>query len=162
MTKVARLVFTLAIILAAAYTATNASAQPASVPPWAYKVAAFYSGGNQRTAITCDWTNTDGTTGVGGSGDMHLNPRICAALWTLDKEGARSQAGLVIGGFGLSVLIHESLHNRVQAGWDNGDEIIIGDLGVRLVPDAVQRFWGVKLNSPWGRKYVAAALGRLR
>ena len=161
MTKIARLVFTLALVLAAAYTATNASAQPAPLPAWTVAVAKFYSGGNLRSEITCDWTKTDGTTGVGGSGDIHLNPEVCASLRALQANGAKTHAGMVLGAHGLAVLIHESLHNRVQPGWDNGDEVIIGDLGWRLIPDAVQRFFGVKLDSPRGRAYVAMVLHNL-
>jgi hypothetical protein len=161
MTKVARLVFTLAIILAAAYTATNASAQAAPLPSWTTAVSEFYSGGNLRSQITCDWTNSNGTTGVSGSGDVHLNPAVCASLRALARYGPRDQRGMVLGALGLSVLIHESLHNRVQPGWDSGNEIVITDLGVRLMPDAVARFFGVKPNSSWGRKWRAMTLKTL-
>ena len=154
----ARFVFAVAVVLSAAYVATNASAAPA--PSWR-AISEFYSGGNLSGEIGCSWTNTDGTTGMPGSGHVNLNPRVCASLAALRRYGARSQRGMVLGALGLSVLIHESLHNRVQPGWDNADEVVIGDLGWRLIPDAMQRFWGIQPDSYWGQRYQRMVLKTL-
>jgi hypothetical protein len=150
--------FVLAVVLAALFVATNGRA--ATQPSWA-EVSSFYSGGNFTGPIDCTWTNSNGTTGFAGSGHIALNPQVCKSLAALRRYGPRSQQGMVLGALGLSVLIHESLHNRIQPGWDASDEIVIGDLGVRLMPDAVNRFWGVRPDSPWGRKWRAMVLKQL-
>jgi hypothetical protein len=125
-------------------------------------IARFYSGGNMRGNVTFDWTNTLGTTGGAGSGNIRLNPQLKAGFAMLRKYGPRSQQGMVGGALALSTLIHEALHNRVQPGWDNANEVQMLDLGPRLLPDAMQRFFGVPMQSAWGQKYRDMVLKQLR
>lgn len=162
--KTSRLVFALALVLAVAYIATNA--QASSAPSPAYRISAFYSGGNIRS-ITYDDLNTPGTTGPAGSGEVHLNPSLLKSRnallrgWPKAKTFGDRWSAFVLGMPWLSTLIHESLHNRVQPGWDGSNEIIIGDLGVRLVPDAYRRFFGVRAGSKLDRAITAAVLKEL-
>lgn len=137
------------------------SARPA-YPSWE-QIAAHYSGGNQRTPIRYDWTNSMGTTGLAGSGDMQLNPKVKESLDAFLKYGPRSQRGMVLGGIGLSTLIHEALHNRkAQGDFDPGSELQQNDLGWRLIPDLMQRFFGIPIDSKWGKKYTDMVLKNLR
>jgi hypothetical protein len=70
---------------------------------------------------------------------------------------------MVLGSLGLSTLIHEALHNRQARGdFSPTDEMMENDLGVRLVPDLLQRFFGVPIDSAWGKKYVAMVLQNLK
>jgi hypothetical protein len=93
---------------------------------------------------------------------------------------------MVLGMPGISTLIHEAIHNRdFAAGMPGstefftpylddedvnpntgfhgaGNEIQAHDLGLRLVPDMLQRFFGIPMDSKWGKKYTAAVLRSLR
>lgn len=155
------------------------------------EVASFYSDGNMRTPITFDWTNSMGTTGSPLSGEIRLNPSLKASRDAFLK-GIRSKkyddrrSGLVLGMPFLSTLIHEAIHNRNFAkgmpgstefftpyldseetnpntGFRGpGNEIQAHDLGVRLVPDMLQRFFGVKMDSRLGKEAVEMVLRSLR
>jgi len=148
--------------------------------PTPEQIAAFYSGGNMKGTILYDYTNSMGTTGAAGSGSIRLNPSLQKG-WQALVKNPRSQNALVLGSMMLSTLIHESLHNRdfsngtsdspffgpedeqLATGFRRaGNEIQAGDLGIRLVPDAMQRFFGIKMDSPWGRKYLEATMKRLK
>ncbi|MDH4341375.1 MAG: hypothetical protein OEW47_13560 [Thermoleophilia bacterium] len=119
------------------------------------QIAAFYSGGNQKGPITYDWTNSMGTTGMAGSGQIKLNPKVKESLDAFSKYGPRSQQGMVLGALGLSTLIHESLHNRKNTQDLRFDEETApNDLGWRLIPDMLQRYFGVPIDSKWGKKYL--------
>lgn len=138
-----------------------AKAQNPRYPAWE-QIAAFYSGGNMRGPIRYDYTNSNGTTGMPGSGEINLNPRIKASLDALLKYGPKSQRGMVLGALGLSTLIHEALHNRANTpGLDFSQEAAPTDLGWRLIPDALQRFFGIKMDSPWGQKYLDMVMKEL-
>lgn len=148
------------ILLLAADKATAMTKRSPLQPDW-NKIAAFYAG-RPIDSITYDWTNTMGTTGSPESGYIRLNPQVKTSLEALAKYGPRSQQGMVMGALGLSTLIHEALHNRRNQGdFSNYNEIMEGDLGWRLIPDAMQRFFGVKLDSKWGKKYVDMVLKQL-
>lgn len=145
-----------------------ARAERRTGPPTWEQIAGFYSGGNMHGPITYDWTNSNGTTGFPGSGQIRLNPAlqdsrdkflkgIYAAKYG-DRRGA-----IVYGMPFLSTLIHEALHNRAASdGFDPAGEEGPTDLGVRMVPDLLQRFFGVKLNSRLGKEAVEMVLKTLR
>lgn len=136
--------------------------KPPKPPTWE-EIARFYSQGNMVGPIQYDWENSMGTTGLPGSGTINLNPKAKQSLDDFLRYGPRSQQGMVLGSLGLSTLIHEALHNRQNPapGLSNRDEIVQNDLGVRLIPDLLQRFFGVKMDSPWGRKYTDMVLRSL-
>lgn len=62
---------------------------------------------------------------------------------------------------GLAVLIHEAIHGRRPQqttgfrSWSNENQA--NALGSELVPDLLQRFFGIKIGSPLSRKYARAA-----
>ena len=148
-------------LLAADKAASMRQTKPSPLHPDWNAIAAFYAG-RPISSIKYDWTNTMGTTGFPESGYIRLNPQVQTSLEALAKYGPRSQRGMVAGALGLSVLIHESLHNRANSqGFDNSNEIMEGDLGWRLIPDAIQRFFGVKMDSPWGKKWTDMVLKTL-
>lgn len=131
-------------------------------------IASFYSGGNMVGRIAYDWTNSNGTTGAGATGTIRLNPSLLASRDAFLK-GIRSKkydqrrSAVILGMPWLSTLLHESLHNRANQGdFDNSNEIMEGDLGVRLVPDALQRFFGVKMDSKLGQEVTDMVLRNLR
>ncbi len=159
--------------------------------PTPEQIATFYAGGNMVGNITYDWTNSMGTTGAAGSGNIRLNPSLMASRDAFLK-GIRSKkyqerrSALVLGMPFLSTLIHEAIHNRDFAkgmpgstefftpyldsedtnpntGFRGaGNEIQAHDLGVRLVPDALQRFFGIKMDSRLGKEAVDMVLRQLR
>lgn len=132
-------------------------------PPSWEDIASFYSGGNMRGPITYDYTNSMGTNGSPMSGQIMLNPKVKDSLDAFLRYGPKSQQGMVMGALGLSTLIHEALHNRANQGdFDNSNEMQEGDLGVRLIPDLLQRFFGVPMDSAWGKKYTDMVLSQLR
>lgn len=138
-----------------------AQRKPKPPLPTLEEIASFYSGGNMKGKVTFDWTNTNGTTGMPGSGNIRLNPSLQKSWNMLRKYGPRSQQGMVYGSQILSTLIHEALHNKIQEGFDNTNEIQMTDMGVRLIPDAMHRFFGIDLSGPWGKKYTAMVLKQL-
>lgn len=137
-------------------------------PPTWEDVAAFYSGGNQRGPITYDYTNTLGTTGFPGSGSIRLNPSLEASrdafLRGIGAKKYGDRRGAVILGMPfLSTLIHEALHNRANTpDLDFGAEAAPTDLGTRLVPDLLQRFFGVRMDSRLGKEAQRIVLRTLR
>lgn len=133
-----------------------------TIPPLE-QIAEFYSGGNMKGPITFDYTNSMGTTGMPGSGQIRLNPSLKQGFDMLRRYGPRSQQGMVGGALALSTLIHEALHNRANTPDLRFDEEIAPtDLGWRLIPDAMQRFFGVPIESEWGQKYLDMVMKNLR
>ena len=147
--------------------APMARAQKPPAPRWE-DVAAYYSGGNMKGDILYDWLNTNGTTGMPGSGNIRLNPKLKESRDAFlkgigAKDYAHRRASVVLGLPFLSTLIHESLHNRTNsAGLDFGAEAAPTDLGTRLVPDLLQRFFGVKMDSRLGKEVTEMVLKNLR
>ena len=147
--------------------ASVAKAQP-KLPDWE-DIARFYAGGNMRPGgLSYDWTNTNGTTEYAGSGKIRLNPALqksrdaflkgIAAKTYGDRRGA-----VILGSPFLSTLIHEALHNRAtSADFDPSGEAGPTDLGVRLIPDLLQRFFGVKMDSRLGKMATAMVLKQLQ
>jgi hypothetical protein len=131
------------------------------------QIASFYAGKPVKIVST-SWTNSEGTTGISGSSEIQLNPKIKQGLDALVTH-AHDASGPVLGAHSLQVLIHEAIHTRGQDfgkpntrdpntgfyGW--GDEWQAPSLGAQLVPDAMQRFFGVPMNSPLGQKYLEVA-----
>lgn len=141
-------------------SADRAMAQSPLQPNW-QAIASFYAG-RQIAPIQSTWTNTDGTTGFPESGYINLNPNVMKGLNAFAKYGPKSQQGMVLGSRALAVLLHESLHNRANAnGFENNNEIMEGDLGWRLIPDMLQRFFGIPMDSAWGRKYMNMVMKEL-
>jgi hypothetical protein len=149
-----RLIVLVALCAALLIPEVGMARKQTSRPTWE-EIAAFYSGGNQKGPIKYDWTNTMGTTGIAGSGNIRLNPKVKESLDAFLKHGPRSQQGMVLGALGISTLIHEALHNRKNTPDLRFDEEVAPtDLGWRLIPDVLQRFFGVPIDSKWGQKYL--------
>lgn len=137
-------------------------------PPRWEDIASFYSGGNMKGPITYDYTNSQGTTGIAGSGQIRLNPGLQASRDAFlkgigSKRYGDRRGAVVLGMPFLSTLIHEALHNRAGFdGFDPSEEVAPTDLGVRMVPDLLQRFFGVRMDSRLGKEAVEMVLKQLR
>lgn len=103
-------------------------------------------------------------TGIGGNvfnGVANLSPDTKKALvnWYSKRN---SKTGAVLGVHALGTLLHESLHTRDnQPGtgfkdWQE-DESQARALGYELIPDMLQRFFGIKIGSKVGREYERVA-----
>jgi hypothetical protein len=130
-----------------------------------------YYGDAGKTGAKSVTFQDDGSGGVLGTArgnQVNLNPALLEKLKALyaaprNKDAARQ------GIEALGTLIHESLHTRGPYGdgtrqsdgffpWD--DEWQAHQLSYNLVPDAMQRFFGVDPNSKLGAFYYALAKGR--
>lgn len=95
-----------------------------------------------------------------GADAIKLSPEARASLEAMATDPQK-------GVLGLGTLIHEALHTRGPDGkstrdartglysWD--DEWQARQLSFNLVPDALQRFFGIKHNSPLGQKLYETA-----
>lgn len=145
------------------------AATPSKQVKWE-DIASFYSGGNMKTPIEYTWTNSNGTTGLHESGNINLNPALqkhrdmFLDQWFGKKKDFATRRGAVINGMPfLTTLIHEALHNRANSkDLDFGAEVAPTDLGVRLIPDLMQRFFGVKMDSKLGKEITDITLRSLR
>lgn len=110
-----------------------------------------------------------GVLGTAVGNQITLNPALLEklrALYAAPRDKAAAGAGIEA----LGTLIHEALHTRGPYGpqnqrqsngfypWD--DEWQAHQLSYSLVPDAMQRFFGVAPNSTMGAFYQALAQGR--
>lgn len=139
--------------------------QPPPPPVDWNSIAAFYAQ-KPTTVAFPDVKPGAGAWGPGMSGNVHqgvanLSPEVKAALGRWYKQ-RNSKAGAVLGTYALGTLLHEVLHTRDdQPGtgfndWQE-DEDQARALGFELVPDLMQRFFGVKIGSKVGREYEAVA-----
>lgn len=157
-----RLLALIALVLTLGVDMAKAGARQAASPPDWNAIAAFYAGHPVNVNFPALKPGTDSGiwgTGQGGNvfnGEINLSPDVKSAL---DQWFARrnSRDGAVLGTLALSNLIHEALHTRAaQPGtgftdWSNEQQA--GALGLELVPDLMQRFFGVKIGSPVGKHY---------
>lgn len=163
-----------------------------SVPNWA-QIAAFYAG--RPIKLSEDTRGPlSATTGVPMSGEVRLGKGLLKGLedffeqWNIAKHSkgqARKDAlqrAIVYGVNPLSVLVHESIHNREFSAPDPnnpyftpylesnqrgplgfygaGNEPQAQALGAELIPDLMQRFFGVKIGSPLSKRFERAAKSR--
>lgn len=140
-------------------------------PTWE-DIASFYAG--RPIKISEDKRGPmNATTGLPESGNVLLGKSLLSGLadfrkqWDLAERSrgrARQDAlqrALTYGVNPLATLIHEAIHNRhFESGPSAGAEPQAMALGAELIPDLMQRFFGVRLGSPLSRKWGKAAKGR--
>lgn len=139
------------------------------------QVVDFYGGGGPKKVA---WGDAGGgTLGIASGNNITLNQALLAKLQAL-AAAPRSRPAAQQGIEALGTLIHEALHTRPDPwpgmrGIDGGgvrdprtglyspdDEWQAHQLAYNLVPDAMQRFFGVNPNSSLGAFYQALAQGR--
>jgi len=128
-------------------------------------MASFYAG----KPVTVNYGDRN-TTGIAGSSRIEIDPQVRASLEKLLTNKGKGP----VDPYGLGTLIHEALHTRGPDmhdemgrtprdphtgfySWD--DEWQARQLGYQLVPDAMQRFFGVPMNSKRGKDWENAARG---
>lgn len=130
-------------------------------------MASFYAG----KPVTVSYGERN-TTGPAGSSAIEIDGEVRASLERLlanMKAGTPQKADV----YGIGTLLHEALHTRGPDmhdqftgasprdpntgfySWD--DETQARQLGYQLVPDAMQRFFGVKTDSPQGKQFLRQA-----
>lgn len=159
---IAGIVTVLACIVTGAPMPAKAAPQPLS---WE-KIAEFYAG----KPVTFDW---DARREAGGAtfGDGRITlaatfqERLAAladALRSGNRKRIEQQA--VLGVDPLAVLLHEAIHNRdgMEAGFGRSkrDEKQAAALGAELIPDVLNRFFGIPLDSPLSRMFARNAKSR--
>lgn len=141
---------------------------PAPQIDWS-AIASHYAGKPIQVAFPDKKPGTEnGIWGTGISGNVsngiaNLSPDTKKALdaW-LASPKKKSRDGAVRGTLALSTLLHEALHTRTnQPGtgfedWQE-DENQARALGFELLPDMLQRFFGIKIGSKVGREYERVA-----
>lgn len=130
------------------------------IPPW-QEIAAFYAGRPINRLEFRDMPGL-GTTGLPESGDIFMNRQAEKSLGDFLRYRNDRARGPVMGVLGLATLIHEAIHNRKMEkvfGKPASDEIQAGALGTELIPDLLQRFFGIPIGSPLSRRYEKAAKG---
>lgn len=131
-------------------------AKAQQTPTWE-EIASFYAG---RPIAPIEYRDNIGGAGrtLAGSGRIELTPAIGKQLSDF-LANPRKNPGF--NSYGLATLIHEALHNRApQPGTgfsDWGDENQANALGSELIPDLLQRFFGIPINSPLSRQYLKSA-----
>ena len=149
-----------ALAHALAQKARAASAHVAKAPDW-NQIASFYAG--RPVTVTSPainpitnqpWGGIDGTTPRNGT--IYLNPRLQQGLNELPRDLPKGMGTV----YALANLIHEALHNRANksdgfADW--GDEIQAPALAAQLIPDALQRYFGIPIQSKLGQRYQQIA-----
>lgn len=154
---------------------------------WA-RIASFYSGSPQK--LSEDKRGPlGGTTGLPMSGEIRLGSGLLQGLKDFEryigaaKRGDKSAASRadVLGTNALSVLLHESMHNRDFSGakemggqgwylpaesqgpmgfYGSGNEVQAAALGAELIPDMLNRFFGIPLDSPLSKRIAKTAKHR--
>lgn len=150
-----------------------------TLPVPVQQIIKFYSGGRD---VSINPSYTSKNTGIGGmssndEGWISLNPATVKALqsWNTSKPDSSALDALV-------TLIHESLHMRRDgSGWHTpnnwtaanypalqgqlrpwDDEHQAAALSATLIPDALQRFFGIKSDSTLGQSYAEMAQDAVR
>jgi hypothetical protein len=93
-------------------------------------------------------------------GNVWLNPKLRAQFDDWQKNAKDPRRGPVAGAQALATLLHESVHlrdNEATGAKPWYDEKQAGALGSELMPDLLQRFFGIKINSKLNKKYMKAA-----
>lgn len=129
-------------------------------------IASFYAGRPVTVAFPERKPGAqDGLWGSGGWGGTIIGDQI--ALGPFQRKALetflaspRSKKG-VAGIAGIATLIHEAIHGRQTpiegTGFREwGNESQANALGSELVPDMLQRFFGIKIGSPLSRQYDRA------
>ncbi len=131
----------------------------------------FYgdSGKTGAKGVTFRDNGQGGVLGTAVGNQIVLNPALLdklKALYAAPRDKAAARQGIEA----LGTLIHEALHTRGPYGppnqrqadgtypWD--DEWQAHQMSYSLVPDAMQRFFGVDPNSKLGDFYQQLAQGR--
>ena len=132
----------------------------ADLPQTLAQLASYYAGRPVTIASPTvrlmgnQWGNVQGETTQDGR--IFLNPTVMDALSSMVGQLQTKQASLGA----LQTLIHEAIHNRQDTGsgaksWS--DEWQAPAMGAQLLPDALQRFFGIKFSSPLGQYYYQQA-----
>lgn len=143
----------------------RASLNTASPATWE-AIASFYAG----KPVSFDW-DSKRTAGGATYGDGRISlaapfrerlDALASALRSGKKADIQRQS--VLGVDPLAVLLHEAMHNRDDLlegfGRSKRDEKQAAALGAELVPDLLQRFFGIPINSPLSRMFEKSAKGR--
>jgi hypothetical protein len=144
---------------------------PAAFQSFVQRLVDFY-GDSARTgpkSVGFD-ANAGGILGLASGNRISINPELRARLETLFAS-PRSKAAGAQGIEALGTLIHEALHTRGNGEgqgvrdpstglYGPGDEWQAHQLGYSLVPDAMQRYFGIDPDSPVGQFYQQLAQGR--
>jgi hypothetical protein len=145
------------------------------VPSWE-QIASFYAG----RPIKLSFVDDAAYGRTGGDGNVTLNRFAEQKLKDFLRNPRDKQTG-PFNVLGLATLIHESIHNRefakgmpgstesftpyldenevnANTGFRGaGNESQAMALGSELIPDLLQRFFGIKIGSPLSRKYEKSA-----
>lgn len=159
-----------ALALKARAASAHVQKAPAQAPVPIAKIIQFYSG---RNDVRIDPSYTANDTGAAGmsandAGWISLAPGVYKALasWNVQKPSAQAVQA-------LNTVIHEALHMRRDGPWHTpndwtdptryqsptgfrpwDDEHQAAALSGQLIPDALQRFFGVKYDSALGQQYA--------
>lgn len=124
------------------------------------KVASFYAG----HPVTIDWRTAASMGGYQGKHDPN-NPWVIG-FGPPVKNSLANWQNPSAGVMGLTSLLHEALRNRGELPADGSnfqDKLRKQDYwtvqagSVSLLPDLMQRFLGIKFDSPLGQSYYKAA-----
>lgn len=136
-----------------------AAAQHAAAPDWS-KIASFYAG----RPVKVLFPGANAMHGYEGAYDpnapdhVSLSPAMLRSLQTMNDP-----ANSVMG---LTTLLHEALRARGALGADGSvfqdklrkqDYRTVTGGSVMLLPDMLQRFFGIKFDSPRGQLFYRAA-----
>lgn len=157
-------------------------------PTWA-QIASFYAGSPQTFSEDTRGP-LSGTTGAPVSGNVRLGKGLMQGLADFLKQLPAARRGdknamqraAILGTNPLAVLIHESIHNRNFAEgmgdqwftpwlddkqqnpgtgfYGPGNEAQAAALGAELLPDLLNRFFGIGLNSPLSKRMAKLAKQR--
>jgi len=152
------------------------------------EIASFYAG--RPVKIANDPRGDMGaTTGQPESGNIFIGKGIEKGLADFMRELPAAKKGnkdamhraAVLGSNAIAVLIHESIHNRNFAGppdgngftpyldeeergplgfYGAGNEVQAAALGAELIPDMLNRFFGIPLDSAFSKKLAKIAKHR--
>ena len=150
------------------------NAKKTPTPTWE-AIAGFYAG----RPIAFNW-QADRVAGANTTQDGRVNmpanfkdklADLVKAMQGHDKQAKLRASVLDIDA--LSVLLHEAIHNRSFGGMSPmgeamtptgfkqaGNEPQAQALGAELVPDLLQRFFGVKIGSPMSKRFAHNAKTR--
>lgn len=147
-----------------------AQRRPQFSPEILNQIASFYAGRPMTVAFPdTKYGAAWGSGGWGGTtrgSEVILGPFQKKMLQQMMSPPPKGQPRYSYGHgtmAGLAVLIHEAIHAREpQPGtgfrdWSNESQA--NALGSELVPDALQRFFGIKIGSPLSRKLEKEAKG---
>jgi len=143
-------------LVAALALASTATGAPAPTHPatsrmgWYWnEIASYYAG----RPMTVAFTTTTSSAYTDGFGHAYLGEVAKDKLTWLFLHARDPKRGPQGGVVGIMSLVHEALHNRDR----DMSERQVGILGCQLVPDALERFFGVPQSSQLGRRYAALA-----